>query len=156
MKERVLPLDRKVETRGVDRLGNVTAPGKSDVNVIVQGVRVFKVGEGGKTNNVWEGVEAAEVDSTTSTDALRNTLLRRRSGGGTRRRDSTRWLADGIITCEFGRAVTKSSAAVGEDGTGRRTHRFTGRFFCLGGQVGSWKVERIAVIGGRLVGIEAN
>lgn len=77
MKDRVLPLDRKVETRGVETLGNVTAPGKLDVKVIVEGVRVFKVGEGGKTNSVCEGVEAAEVDSTTPTDALRNTLLRR-------------------------------------------------------------------------------
>jgi hypothetical protein len=73
MKDLVLPLDLKVETRGVDRLGNGTA---SDVNVIVEGVRVraVKVGEGGKTNNVCEGVKAAEVDST---DALRETLLRR-------------------------------------------------------------------------------
>jgi len=76
MKDLVLPLDLKVETRGVDRLGNGTAP---DVNVIVEGVRacVVKVGEGGKTNNVCEGVEAAEVDSTMPTDALRKTLLRR-------------------------------------------------------------------------------
>jgi len=76
MKDLVLPLDLKVETRGVDRVGNGTA---SDVNVIVEGVRVrvVKVGEGGKTNNVCEGVEAAEVDSTMATDALRKTLLRR-------------------------------------------------------------------------------
>ena len=76
MKDLVLPLDLKVETRGVDRLRNGTAP---DVNVIVEGVRVHvvRVGEGGKTNNVCEGVEAAEVDSTTPTDALRKTLLRR-------------------------------------------------------------------------------
>jgi len=75
MKDRVLPLDWKVETRGVDRLGNGTAPGKFDVNVIVEGVRVVKVGEGGKTNNVCEGVK--EVDSTTPVEVLRNTLLRR-------------------------------------------------------------------------------
>ena len=76
IKDLVLPLDLKVDTRGVDRLGNGTTPG---VNVIVEGVRVCaeKVGEGGKTNNVCEGVEAAEVDSTTPTDALRKTLLRR-------------------------------------------------------------------------------
>lgn len=74
MKDLVLPLDWKVETRGVDRLGNGTAPGKSDVNVIVEGVRVVKDGEGGKTNNVCEGVE---VDSTTAIDALRKTLLRK-------------------------------------------------------------------------------
>lgn len=76
MKDLVLPLDLKVETRGVDRLGNGTA---SDVNVIVEGVRVrvVKVGEGGKTNKVCEGVEATEVDSTTPTDALRKTSLRR-------------------------------------------------------------------------------
>jgi hypothetical protein len=74
MKDLVLPLDLKVETRGVDMLGNGTAP---EVNVIVEGVRVVKVGEGGKTNNVCEGVEAAEIDSTMPTDALRKTLLRR-------------------------------------------------------------------------------
>jgi len=76
MKDLVLPLDLKVDTRGVDRLGNGTA---SDVNVIVEGlrVRVAKVGEGGKTNKVCEGVEAPEFDSTMPTDALRKTLLRR-------------------------------------------------------------------------------
>jgi len=86
MKDLVLPLDLKVETRGVGRLGNGTAP---DVNVIVEGVRVrvVKVGEGGKTNNVCKGVEAAEVDST-PTDALRKTLSRR--GGGTGQRNPAR------------------------------------------------------------------
>jgi hypothetical protein len=74
MKDLVLPLDLNVETRGVERLGEGTA---SDVNVIVESVRVVKVGEEGKTNNVCDGVEAAEVDSTTATDALRKTLLRR-------------------------------------------------------------------------------
>lgn len=59
----------------MDRLGKGTAPGKFDVNVIVEGVRVVKVGEGGKTNSVCEGVE--EVDSTTLVEALRKTLLRR-------------------------------------------------------------------------------
>jgi hypothetical protein len=74
MKDLVLPLDLKVETRGVDMLGNGTVP---EVNVIVEGVRVrvVRVGEGGKTNNVCEGVE--EIDSTMPTDALRKTLLRR-------------------------------------------------------------------------------
>jgi len=74
MKDLVLPLDLNVETRGVERLGEGTA---SDVNVIVESVRVVKVGEEGKTNNVCDGVEAAEVDSTAATDALRKTLLRR-------------------------------------------------------------------------------
>jgi len=74
MKDLVLPLDLKVETRGVDTLGKGAAP---DVNVIVEGVRVVKVGEEGKTNNVCEGVEATEVDSTIPADALRKTLLRR-------------------------------------------------------------------------------
>ena len=89
MKDRVLPLDLKVETRGVDMLGNGTAPEKLDVNVIVEGVRVVKLGEGGKTNKVCEGVEAAGVDSTMPVDPLRKTLLRRRSGGA-RQRDSAR------------------------------------------------------------------
>jgi len=45
MKDLVLPLDLEVETRGVDMLGNGTAP---EVNVIVEGVRVcvVKVGFG--------------------------------------------------------------------------------------------------------------
>ena len=89
MKDRVLPLDLKVETRGVGILGNGTAPEKLDVNVIVEGVRVVKLGEGGKTNKVCEGVEAAGVDSTMPVDPLRKTLLRRRSGGA-RQRDSAR------------------------------------------------------------------
>ena len=59
----------------MDRLGKGTAPGKFDVNVIVEGVRVVRVGEGGKTNSVWEGVE--ELDSMTLVEALRKTLLRR-------------------------------------------------------------------------------
>lgn len=77
MNDRVLPFDWKVETRGVDRLGKGTAPGKFDVSVIVEGVRVVKLGEGGKTNKVCEGVEAAQLDSTILVDALRKTLLRR-------------------------------------------------------------------------------
>ena len=68
-------------------------------------------------------------------------------------------------TCGVGHAVTSSSAvsAIGEHGTGGRILRLTGRFFCLGRRVGSWKSERIAVIGGvtedgsrvgRLVGMD--
>ena len=148
MKDLVLPLDLKVETRGVDRLGKGTA---SDVNVIVEGVRVrvVKVGEGGKTNNVCEGVETAGIDSTMPTDALRKTLLRRWSGG-TGQRNPARWRADGVVPCEVGRAVTSSSATGGfrEEGTGGRILRLKGRFLCLGTRVGGWKVERIADIGG--------
>jgi len=133
MKDLVLPLDLKVETRGVDRLGNGTA---LDVNVIVEGVLVVKVGEGGKTNNVCKGVEAAEVDSTTPTDALRKTLLRR-SGGSTGQRDSARRRVDGIVTCEMGVTASSTTSGFGEDGTGGRILRLMGRFFCLGKRVGS-------------------
>jgi len=55
MKDRVRPFEWKVDTRGVDRLGNGTGPARLDVNVMVEGVRVVKVGEGGKTNKVCDG-----------------------------------------------------------------------------------------------------
>jgi len=134
MKDRVLPLDWKVETRGVDRLGNGTAPGKCDVNVIVEGVRVVKFGEGGKTNKVCDGVEAAEVEST-PIGAFRNALSRRRSGG-MRRRDSARSRVGCVIT--WGVTASSATSAIGEEGTGERILRLTGRFFCLGrGRVSS-------------------
>lgn len=53
MKVRVRPCERKVETRGVERLGNGTGPLTLDVSVIVEGVRDLNaVGEGGKTKRV--------------------------------------------------------------------------------------------------------
>lgn len=57
MKDRVRPCERKVETRGVDRLGKGIGMFKLEVRVIVVGVPVVSVGDGGNTNSVWEGVE---------------------------------------------------------------------------------------------------
>lgn len=52
MKDRVRPCERKVETRGVVRLGNGTGVLTLEVRVMVEGVRVVSVGEGGKTKRV--------------------------------------------------------------------------------------------------------
>jgi len=52
------PWDLKVDTLGVDKLGKGTTPVKLDVSVIVDGVRVVNVGEGGNTNSVCEGVDS--------------------------------------------------------------------------------------------------
>lgn len=90
MNDRVRPLERKVDTRGVDKLGKGTGPTTFDISVIVEGVRVVSVGDGGKTNSVCEGVETMEGISETLLDAFRKALLRRCNGGGTSLRDSTR------------------------------------------------------------------
>lgn len=58
--ERVRPSARKLDIRGVVSDGNGTGPEMLEVRVIVDGVRVVSVGEGGKTNNVCEGVETWE------------------------------------------------------------------------------------------------
>jgi hypothetical protein len=50
----VLPCERKVETRGVTEVGNRTGAFKFDVSIIVEGVRVESVGDGGKTKRVWD------------------------------------------------------------------------------------------------------
>lgn len=60
MNERVRPSARKLDIRGVLSDGNGTGPETLEVRVIVDGVRVVSVGEGGKTNNVCEGVETCE------------------------------------------------------------------------------------------------
>jgi hypothetical protein len=59
MNDLVRPCARNVETRGVDRLGKATGMFKLEVRVMVDGVRVVRVGEGGNTNSVWEGVETS-------------------------------------------------------------------------------------------------
>jgi hypothetical protein len=52
MNDFVLPWERKVDTRGVDEVGNGIGPFKFDVRVMVDGVRALGVESGGKTNNV--------------------------------------------------------------------------------------------------------
>jgi hypothetical protein len=54
MNDRVLPCFRNVDTLGVDIAGKGTLP--LVVTVMVEGVRVDCVGEGGKTKSVREGV----------------------------------------------------------------------------------------------------
>jgi hypothetical protein len=57
MNDRVRPFDWKVDTRGVARLGKGTGPAAAeDINVMVLGVRVVSVGDGGNTKSVCEGV----------------------------------------------------------------------------------------------------
>lgn len=85
--ERVRPCERKVDTRGVENEGKGICPLIVEVNVIVDGVRVVSVGEGGKTNKVCEGVEATEEEST---ETFRRCIFRKCSGGGTNFRDSAR------------------------------------------------------------------
>lgn len=46
------PFCRNVETLGVESAGKGTGPAASVVRVIVEGVRVFIVGEGGKRKSV--------------------------------------------------------------------------------------------------------
>lgn len=62
MKDLVRPCALKLDTRGVDRLGNGTG---ALLSVIVEGVRLavarVDVGDGGKTKSVWEGVESPDV-----------------------------------------------------------------------------------------------
>lgn len=52
MNDFVLPCERKVDTRGVDRVGNGTAPFRFEVRVMVDGVRVLGIESGGKTKRV--------------------------------------------------------------------------------------------------------
>jgi len=56
----VRPCERKVDTRGVEMLGNGTEPFVLEVRVMVEGVRVVSVGEGGNTKSVCEGVAKPE------------------------------------------------------------------------------------------------
>jgi len=83
----LVSLERKVDTLGVDMLGNGTGAAGFIVSVIVDGVRAVnedeEVGEGGKTNSVCEGVEttlfidSVELpDAVDAPEALRSTLCR--------------------------------------------------------------------------------
>lgn len=161
MNERVRPFDWNVDTRGVDKLGNATGPAWCDINVIADGVRVVRVGDGGNTNSVWDGVCATAPRSADPADALRSTLLRRCRGGGTSLRDSTRLRTGGSTsgvavesrTADREGAADGLSASItsvmGDDGTGGRMLRFVGRSLDLAvGRGGSWKVDRTAVAGG--------
>lgn len=77
--ERVRPFDRKVDTRGVLRLGNGTRSFMLEVRVIAEGVRVVNVGDGGNTKSVWDGV--ANVEGGFGFFGFNKLLLRCRGGG---------------------------------------------------------------------------
>jgi len=60
IKDLRFPLLLNVDTRGVWDRGDGMGTEGFDNNVIAEGVRVLlKVGDGGKTNKVWDGVPAA-------------------------------------------------------------------------------------------------
>lgn len=64
---------------------------KLEVRVMVDGVRVVSVGEGGNTNSVWEGVETVDCEKGgCAVLAFFNRLPRRWRGGGAGFRDSAR------------------------------------------------------------------
>lgn len=153
MKDRVRPWERKVETRGVERLGKGTKPCMPEVKVIVDGVRVVSVGEGGKTNNVCEGVDATDCDDVL--DLLR-ALFRRCRGGGAGFRDSVRGRRTGngrACLRDKGGWLEESSdsttMAAGEEGTGGRMPIGGGRRLAFGVACeGRSNVGRTAVAGG--------
>jgi len=85
--DRVRPCARKVDTRGVDKLGKGTGPLTLDVKVIVDGVRVVNVGEGGNTKSVCDGVDATDCEAAF---VFLRRLFRMARGGGAGFRDSVR------------------------------------------------------------------
>ena len=71
MNDFVLPCERKVATRGVADDGNGTGTFKFEVRVIVDGVRVVNVGDGGNKKRVWDGVADIGCDWLGVLDGLR-------------------------------------------------------------------------------------
>ena len=151
------PFCRNVDTLGVDRAGKGTGPAVSVVSVIVEGVRVFMVGDGGKRKRVCEGVGSADEVSTTD-DARRRTLFRSASGGGMGLPDSVLRRAANVEGFGSARGAgmgagagvgSSCSMTMGEGGTVGRTLSDIGRFFLLlRGGGGMLKVDRMAVRGG--------
>lgn len=88
----VRPCFLNVVILGVESVGNGTIPFLAPptagvvVNITADGVRVVRVGEGGKTKRVWWGV--ADVKTVEDSGAL--DFRSRWSGGGTGLRDSVR------------------------------------------------------------------
>jgi len=106
MNERRRPSVLKDDTRGVAKEGN--GYDESDVSVIVEGVRVIRVGDGGNTKSVCEGVETIDkglglVNFSPFCD------VRRLPGGTSGLRVSTR---------ERGGAGDVFTGTIGEEGTG--------------------------------------
>jgi len=82
----------KVDTRGVDNVGKGMGVLELVRRVMVEGVRAFSVGEGGKTKRVCEGVCREEIESVEEApEVLLSKLFRTAcNGGGGKRRDSIR------------------------------------------------------------------
>lgn len=111
IKDRRRPSALNDETRGVAEGGKGNEA--FDVSVMVEGVRVERVGEGGKTKSVWDGVDTAEVSF--GLDGF-CTLIRRSAGGSVGLRASARRrraFAGGGDGGEL-------TAMMGDDGTGGR------------------------------------
>ena len=117
IKDRRRPSALNDETRGVAKGGKGSEA--FDVSVMVEGVRVERVGEGGKTKSVWDGVDTAEVSF--GLDGF-CTLIRRSAGGSAGLRASAR-RRRGFAGVGDGGELT---AMMGDDGTGGRMDRLCG------------------------------
>ena len=138
------PCVRKVEILGVLKLGNGRV--EFDVSVMVDGVCIVaRVGEGGKTNNVCEGVADIGWLSEELEDDRELAPLRKAGGGSSSFLVDTRERGPGI-------AVAGSLIGVmGDEGTGGRTPTSGGGRRLVFGLVcdreGKSKVDRTAVAG---------
>ena len=105
------PSDLNDDTRGVDMVGK----GKAfDVSVSVEGVRIVaRVGDGGKTNSVWEGVASGTAGLVFGGVDLSE--RRRCAGGVSGFRDSVRDrdMLTGALTRMMGEAGTAGSMPIG-------------------------------------------
>jgi len=159
MNERVRPCNRKVDTLGVAAVKKGIGDFILD-NVMVDGVLVVVVGEGGNTNNVCEGVEMAG-GGTAGCCCVRFTffskLLRKVSGGGASFRGAARARGVAELAVNFAfvpdfdgtRGASSEISVTGDDGTGERTLMGGGRRFIF--VTFGWarsKLERLAVAGG--------
>lgn len=171
IKDRVRPWERNVETLGVERLGKGMRPPILDVRVMVDGVRVVSVGDGGKTNSVWDGVETDDRESGMAFGLFKR-LLRKWSGGGMSFLDSVRVRTGGreSVGVRIGRelvglvrtaslllgGVESTTMAIGEEGTGGRMPIGAGRRFPFGGgREGGLNVEWTALLGvGGILNVE--
>jgi len=136
MNERVRPCNRKVDTLGVAAAKKGIGEHILD-NVMVDGVLVVVVGEGGNTNKVCEGVEMAG-GGTAGCWCVGFTffskLLKLSGGGGSfrgaaRARGVAELAVNFICVPDFDgtRGVSSKISATGDDGTGERTLMGGGR-----------------------------
>lgn len=161
--------------RGVDSGGNGIGPVGSLVKVIVEGVCVVAVGDGGKRKRVCDGV-CKPNESDVSKLALLRTELRMCEEGWASRTDSDRRrgvddeggerTSGGPLKRAGTGVLSSCSMTMGDGKAGGITVSDTGRFFApfepLEGGGGSSNVDRMAVSGGgvawkdvRRIGAEA-